>query len=51
MTMMMMMIIINSAVGIATCYELDGLGIEFRLEQHFPQPYRPDLEPNQLPEQ
>ena len=41
----------NSIVSIARCYELDSLGIEFRLEQHFPQQSRPALEPTRPPEQ
>ena len=39
----------NSSVGIATCFGLDGPGIEFRWERDFPHPYRPALGPTQPP--
>jgi hypothetical protein len=39
----------DSAVGIATRYELDGPGIENRLGRDFPHLSRPDLRPIQPP--
>ena len=36
-------IILISAVGIATCYRLDGPGIEFRCERDFPHPSKTTL--------
>jgi hypothetical protein len=41
----------GSVVGIATGYELDGPGIEYRWRRDFPHLSRPALEPNQLPAQ
>jgi len=41
----------DSAVGIATRYELDGPRIEFRRGRHFPYPYRLTLRPTQPPVQ
>jgi hypothetical protein len=41
----------DSAVGIATRYELDDPGIEFRLGRDFQHPYRPALGPTQPPVQ
>ena len=41
----------DSSVGIATCYGLDGSGIECRRGRDFPHPSRPALRPNQLPVQ
>ena len=38
----------NSSVGIATCYGLDGPGIESRWGQDFPHPFRPTLRPSLL---
>jgi len=40
-----------SSVGIATFYELDGLGIESRWERDFPHLSRPALGPTQSPVQ
>jgi hypothetical protein len=37
----------DSSVGIATRYELDGPGIEFRFGRDFRHPSRPALEPTQ----
>ena len=39
----------DSPVGIATRYELDGPGIEFRWGRDFPHPSIPALEPTHLP--
>jgi hypothetical protein len=39
----------DSSVGIATRYELDGPGIEFRWGRDFLQPSRPVLGPTQPP--
>jgi hypothetical protein len=39
----------DSSVGIATCYGLDGPGIESRWERVFPHSSRPVLGPNQPP--
>jgi len=39
----------ESAVGLATRYWLDGLGIEYRLRRHCPHPSRPALESTQPP--
>jgi hypothetical protein len=39
----------NSSVGIATCYGLNGPGIESRWGRDFPQPSRPVLRPTQPP--
>ena len=36
----------NSVIGIATRYELDGPGIEFRWGRNFPHPSIPSLGPN-----
>ena len=41
----------DSIVGIASSYELDGLGIDFRWEWDFPHPSRPALEPTLPPVQ
>jgi hypothetical protein len=41
----------DSSVGIATRYELDGLGIESRLGRDFPRPSKPALGPTQPPVQ
>ena len=41
----------DSAVGIATRYELDGPRIESRRGRHFPHPYRLTLRPTQPPVQ
>jgi hypothetical protein len=41
----------DSAVGIATRYGLDGLGIEIRWRRDFPHPSRPALGPTQPPVQ
>ena len=41
----------DSPVGIATCYGLDGPGIESRWGRVFPHPSRPALEPTQPPVQ
>ena len=38
---------IYGSVGIATCYGLDGPGIEFRSGRDFPRPSRPALGPTQ----
>ena len=38
-------------VGIATCYELDGPGIESRWRRDFPHPSRPAPWPTQPPVQ
>jgi hypothetical protein len=37
----------DSAVGIATCYELDGPGIESRWGRDFPHPSIPAVGPTQ----
>ena len=37
----------DSSVGIATCYGLEGLGIESRWGRDFPHPSRPPLGPTQ----
>ena len=37
-----------SSVGIATCFGLDGKGIESRWNQDFPHPSRPALVPPSL---
>ena len=39
----------DSSVGIATCYSLDGPGIESRLGRDFQHPSRPALGPTQPP--
>jgi len=39
----------DSSVGIATGYELDGVGIESRWWRDFPHPSRTALGPTQLP--
>ena len=41
----------DSAVGIATRYGMDGLGIESRWGRDFPHPSRPALGPTQPPVQ
>ena len=41
----------DSTVGIATCYGLDGPGIESWWERDFPHPSRPAPEPTQPPVQ
>jgi len=41
----------DSAVGRATCYRLDGPGIESRCGRYFPRPSRPAVSPNQPPMQ
>ena len=41
----------DSAVGVATCYGLDGPGIESRWWRDFQHPPRPVLGPTQLPVQ
>jgi hypothetical protein len=41
----------GSSIGIATAYELDGSGIEFRWGQDFPHLSRPGLRPTQPPVQ
>jgi hypothetical protein len=41
----------DSSVGIATCYGLDGPGIEFCWGRDFPHQYRPALGPTQPPMQ
>jgi hypothetical protein len=40
---------LDSSVGIATCYGLDGPGIESRCRRDFPHPSRPTLGPTQAP--
>jgi len=40
---------LDSSVGIATCYGLDGTGIEYWWGRDFPLPSRPALGPTQLP--
>jgi hypothetical protein len=37
----------DGAVGIATCYVLDGPGIEWHCGRYFPHPFRPALGPTQ----
>jgi len=39
----------SPSIGIATCYGLDGPGIESRWGREFPHPPRPDLRPLQPP--
>jgi hypothetical protein len=39
----------NGLVGIATCYVLDGPGIETRWGKFFSQPSKPSLRSTQLP--
>jgi hypothetical protein len=39
----------DSSVGIATCYGLDGTGIESRRVKDFPPPCRPAMGPTQPP--
>jgi hypothetical protein len=39
----------DSTVGIPTSYEVDGLGIEFRVGRDFPHPSGPALGPSHLP--
>ena len=39
----------DSVVGIATCYRLDGSGIEYEWGRDFPHPSRPALGPTQPP--
>ena len=39
----------DSVIGIATCYELDGPGIESRLGRVFPHPFTPILGPTKRP--
>jgi hypothetical protein len=41
----------DSSVGVATCYGLDGLGIESRWGRDLPHPCRPALVPTQPPVQ
>jgi hypothetical protein len=41
----------DSKVSIVTRYRLDSPGIESRCGQDFPHPFRPTLEPTQLPAQ
>jgi hypothetical protein len=41
----------DSSVGIATCYRLDGPGIDSRWGRDFQQPSRPALGPTQPPVQ
>ena len=41
----------NSPVGIATCYGLEGPGIEFRCGRDFPRPSRPAVVSTQPPTQ
>ena len=41
----------DSAVGIATRYEMDGPGMESRCGRDFQHPSRPDLGPTQSPVQ
>jgi hypothetical protein len=42
---------LDTSVGIATCYGLDGLGIESQWKQDFPHLSRPFLRPKQPPVQ
>jgi len=41
----------DSSVGTATCYEVEGPGIESQLRRYFPHPSRPVLRPNLPPVQ
>ena len=41
----------GNSVGVATCYEMDGAGIETRWRRDLPDPPRPTLRPTQPPAQ
>ena len=44
-------LVLGRSVSIATCYELDGPGLQSRLRRDFPHPSRLVLRPTQLPVQ
>ena len=51
MSCLFFLVVRDNLVGIATCYELDGPGIESRRGRDFLHPSGPALGPNQSPMQ